>query len=797
LPETTETVERYFGQLDIQLQRTIATDDILAQGIKTELELRNARVGPNFKEKDGDLALISEWDTFYGQTLPKAVETQFGSGKCSDGTVCWIHKLTYLRGLDGLTSLIEGTEDRKQDKPAPQGEKQAGAAGFFKTPTDPNNLDRPVGQGQFDYLRRMSHGLHKTDDELRKKGRSIKAIGVLGSDVFDKLLVLRALRPEFPEALFFTTDFDEAYTIESELPWTRNLIIASSFGPTLNERIQREVPSFRSTYQTSAFLATLAAIGNPDRNWVTPNGFSDYIAEQLSAPRIFEISRSGALQLSSFYDLPKWYSSPEGGVRAVTKDCEESSQPWYCDIVQIHPEIDQLFPTFSDRSRNFLSVGFAYGAFLCMFLLYPRVVPEAARFEVSLVASGLVLGALMCAFWLPFALIVTGYGMGEPIAILQGVSVWPTVVLRILGMILALDFIWRAQRSLRNNLAEIADKIIKPTLPVSQAHRSSSYTIARLLLPNVRALFRNIKSIFDFSLGREQADRATLNVQAAWDAYIDQERFWSRRFWRARVYTYLMFVTLQFVLGPLFGNTPLHARSELAFVAYLFTTREVIVLTFFLTFFIFDATVFCLLFVNKLRRFQTEWPSATLHLFEDRLRLQTDHVDDWIGLEFVAKRTRCIAKLIYYPFWLIALSILAGSTLFSNYTPNPSILIAQGISFAIVLGCAIYLWRASEALRTTARENLTVAINSAKIDCIGIDQAGSAEERKDFRAKVRTVAQLETLLSKVNELKEGAFRPLSQQPLAKAALLPLGSIGVAVLTDVLEQLIKNGTISGP
>ena len=136
-----------------------------------------------------------------------------GEGKCDGGSACeWIHKLTYLRGLDGLTPMAGGAEERKHDKAATQSEKQAGAAGFFKTQTDANNLDRPVGQGQFDYLRRMSKDLHKTDDKLRKEGRRIKAIGILGSDVFDKLLVLRALRTEFPEALFFTTDFDEAYT---------------------------------------------------------------------------------------------------------------------------------------------------------------------------------------------------------------------------------------------------------------------------------------------------------------------------------------------------------------------------------------------------------------------------------------------------------------------------------------------------------------------------------------------------------------------------------------------------------
>ena len=73
----------------------------------------------------------------------------------------------------------------------------------------------------------------------------------------------------------------------------------------------------------------------------------------------------------------------------------------------------------------------------------------------------------------------------------------------------------------------------------------------------------------------------------------------------------------------------------------------------FLTFFVFDATLFCLLFVNKLRRTQTVWPSTTMGVYRGRLRLQTKLVHDWINLDFVAKRTRCIGSLIYFPFALI------------------------------------------------------------------------------------------------------------------------------------------------
>ena len=61
---------------------------------------------------------------------------------------------------------------------------------------------------------------------------------------------------------------------------------------------------------------------------------------------------------------------------------------------------------------------------------------------------------------------------------------------------------------------------------------------------------------------------------------------------------------------------------------------------------------------TKLRRAQSLWPQATIGVYRGRLRLQTKLVHDWIDLDFVAKRTKCIGSLIYFPFVLIALLIV-------------------------------------------------------------------------------------------------------------------------------------------
>jgi hypothetical protein len=667
-----------------------------------------------------------------------------------------------------------GRENRQQDKATTQGEKQAGATDFFKLETDSKSLERPLGQGQFDYLRRISEHLHQIDDKLRK-GKpigKIKAIGILGSDVFDKLLILRALRLEFPEALFFTTDFDEAFTIKSELPFTRNLIISSSFGPNLSDELQGDIPFFRDTYQTAAFLATRLAIGE---NWNTWDISPSQLTERLRVSQIFEIGRTGYVQqfkgkaapismlLLPSDDRQKECSKPSGScnsVPIVADDGHALSEGRSKGEYDFQPRTEDLFPTFEESSRMFLAAGLAGGAFFGLALLYLRKVPEGAHVEVKLGVAGLGVGALTCAFWEPFAQFVTGNGNGESLAILEGVSVWPTVLLRIFGIILSFYFIWRAQLTLSKNLADIATDMgmdLEPK-PASQ---------------DKRLLWKKITSIFDFSLGRDPGAKGFhLNVEAAWQAYIGQERLWPR-FCRAAIYTLGMLFLGIFVLVPMFGMPTNPARSELAYYAYKYTTLTDVLLMQFLTFLVFDATCFCLFFVNKLRRAQTQWPQKTTEVYNKRLQLQTKLVHDWIDLDFVAKRTRCIGALIYFPFVLIALLIVSRSTMFANYAPSIAILISLGISLTVVFTCAFMLWLAAKAARDTAKQNLTDAVIRAK--------ASDGDSR--------FAEQLETLLGRVDQLKDGAFSPFTQQPLVRALLFPLSSAGGIAL-------IENGMFPG-
>ena len=57
------------------------------------------------------IVLISEWDTLYGQSYPTPwrVASAAGKGECQELGKKFIHKYSYLRGLDGQLPNVGGT----------------------------------------------------------------------------------------------------------------------------------------------------------------------------------------------------------------------------------------------------------------------------------------------------------------------------------------------------------------------------------------------------------------------------------------------------------------------------------------------------------------------------------------------------------------------------------------------------------------------------------------------------------------------------------------------------------------
>ena len=75
-------------------------------------------------------------------------------------------------------------------------------------------------------------------------------------------MILRALRPQFPDAVFFTNNYDAHFERRDDWDDTHNLVIASPFGSALPEiYVEQHIAPFRDNNQTSMYVGTLVATG--------------------------------------------------------------------------------------------------------------------------------------------------------------------------------------------------------------------------------------------------------------------------------------------------------------------------------------------------------------------------------------------------------------------------------------------------------------------------------------------------------------------------------------------------------
>ncbi|KPJ91908.1 MAG: hypothetical protein AMJ55_10650, partial [Gammaproteobacteria bacterium SG8_15] len=434
--------------------RTISHDGKVIGNLKTELRKRGIELDKH------NIALISEWDTSFGRALPR----NFLFGNYNQPAVeANVHEFSYLRGIDGRTVGTEDIGRETASKTAKNNGKETSKNALVSAET-PTDIRRPVGTGQYDYLRRLATRIKALDKKLKydphgnkNSTKGIRAIGILGSDVYDKLLILRTLRKSFPGILFFTTDLDAQLLHPDEFVWARNLIVASSFDLQLNEDLQGRIPPFRDSYQTSVFFSTLLAVkakintdikvGSIGSNQGTieqgekPTGQKDPVLYRQAlidhwvAPQIFEVGRHGAVPLNPI-KASENHQNHHGGDICDRLNIPLGGNAELCEGNQVHPE---------KAESLFWQLGLAvfFVAFIVIFALHqvrPQSGIQVLWLSVSLLLiSGLVIGAYYLS------------ACEEPLSFSDGISAWPTIFFRFITMLLAIYFLITALINIRNN----------------------------------------------------------------------------------------------------------------------------------------------------------------------------------------------------------------------------------------------------------------------------------------------------------------------------------------------------------
>jgi hypothetical protein len=758
----------------IYYYKTVYTDQVLASALTNELNLRN--VGKN----SDHVILIFESDTVYGRSLRDTIASEFAHDTSQSPRV---DSYSYLRGLDGQlpeTKAIPKKKSSGEDSGATESDRHPNDAA--KGPASQNDV--ADGQGQFDYLLRLADHLHQLDDELRHDGQSkIAAVGILGSDIYDKHLLFEALKPELPQAVFFTTDLDALLLPHGKFRFTRNLIVASSYGLELSDSLQPDIPSFRNAYQTSIFLATRLALRNElaaepgtDSRQKTRDALERWLPQADPRAKVFQIGRSHIQSLNSNENLGH---GPRGG-----------------DILD-YPSIDpagaatRFFPEI--KSGSVISTGLLAAIFLGTALMtsgrwrkfclprdelpdswYPTVRPRLGWLFITLGAVVLV-GLGLSASWSFVADALTDYGIGEPMSLFEGISVWPTIFLRALSCGLGVLLIFHILRSLEIDLNRRRKEMYLPE-PCFQLWKGQSL-VARWCEMASLLWFRPNADIEQRTndTKKGQNSEPTVNDQIS-DSGTNSEKprpkrpfnrlwmtycYYGQQRWRlvrAAMGTLAM-MALWFLLANIFGEPNAPTRGPVAHHVYSWITILDVVITLLLIFLVVDATLFSRSVVLHLAAVESHWPEKLVEGYKERLHLGRANLEDLFDMRFVADRTRCITRLIYFPFLMLALLMVSRSPILDSYTFTPTLVISQVIILAVIIGSVVSLRHAAEQARNTAIEHLSEKITAAK------------------RTNLNLGNQLEALRTEVRDMQDGAFAAPLSPPVVKAVLLPLVSYG--------------------
>ena len=825
IPEAPIDLATFFDQKGVNLIRTVADDEKVANALVDELKLRglkanklNAAAGARPSDTRhgvcdegyagiGDapsrIAIVAEWDTMFGRSVRRNYRAEVDQpGFC-------VERFSYLRGLDGLMP--------QRPKPSPDSQDTTPATNTADK-TDLRTKDGPVeraeGQGQFDYLRRLAAQMRARDSELRRAYGSpgIQAIGVLGNDVHDKLLVLKALQPEFPNAVFFTTELDQRLLHPREQPVARNLIVGASFGLQLYEGLQAGVPPFRDSSQTAVFLATRLALDDgrrallpgqsakppaaPASSIAATDVRQDAVDPWLVKPRVFEIGRTRAFDFSE----PDAGNEHRKNKSAVCRGVDWAKCP------DIHPAGS---PMVWPRGVAALSVIFSL-AVLALWLpalligryrrqqlresatpapLAPDSLPRQALqhtwltwmvLVVLLVSLQVVLPVWLALRWPDIAAWLTHNG--KPLVAFEGISLWPTEGIRLFTTVLCVYLIWEAWSALERNTDDIAKRFaLETSRQVLIAERRKTDWALKWT--------EKLSRMFSWQMFKSSPTSGAPLDPAMSPATID---FWQRYLVQnrlaARLARTLALVLLAWAVGALvtlpLNEVPLTPhRGERSLLIHRWLSVSAHLAMSVLVLFVVDATAFCVQFVRGLRLQHANWPDNALKIFETKLDLpRGEHLDNWIDLQFVALRTQVVGRLVYYPFLVLSLLLLSRSPMFDDWNmPMGAVFVAFNCGGA-ALGCAV-------ALRIMAERSRRHAIAAVKDDLLRLNGGTLDWTRRsappNARPSMPTAKQLELLLGRVEGLRDGAFAPFSQQPLLKALLLPFATFGGTTLLDYM------------
>jgi hypothetical protein len=725
-------------------------DDQVMQLLVAELSLRG--INP-WKDP---VAVVYERDTLYGRGLRdsfiglahaghKAQAEACGSGRDAQEEATArltrpeiANSSTGLSGVKG-SKIVTFTYYRGLDgELAGPGTNQGP-----HTALNPRAEVRADGRSHSDYLARLTERMKDMESDTG----TFKAVCVFGSDVYDKLLILRAMRPHFPGTVFTTTDLDARYLQADYYEETRNLIVASVMGNSMdgtNQVSSQRFTPFRDSYQPLATRSVMLAL-------TTNVAVREKLEQQYPVkPRVYEVGRSRAVRLDYTQHQGSGLSRRLAWLRFAKLVCllgaalllfrwlrHPWERPWEHLRSLGRPKPLQPSP----------------GCQLKAFVLDAL---EDSPLQSPGFKRGTWIGVGITALAVATLCLLAHYSR-EPRSFgifLEGITIWPTE----LGLLLTATFCsW--------SLCYIHSAL---------NHRMDSLEKAFFLLP----AGDNWRAAPDRPVAAEAED--CVDAREVWQAF--RARAGLRATIRSGVIPLLVGAAAAWGLTLAKGIADAPARGDLAFrvdwVLHHLSVAALLVLLTGVVVRVRQVWSVC----TEMGIKTTRWPEALMRKVNAEFNIPDDLSTGWCDVQFLGALTSVVGVFIYLPFIGIALFAASHWDWFDNWSWS-GLLLGTSIGGGLVVAlCALAMRHRAEVARSVALRKLEIE----RLRPMAAAPEGTAKA-PDSDPQADRKFLLEQVLQEIRQFSRGAFAPLLQQPIIGALLIPLGSSGSLAL---LERLLR-------
>jgi len=350
-------------------------------------------------------------------------------------------------------------------------------------------------------------------------------------------------------------------------------------------------------------------------------------------------------------------------------------------------------------------------------------------------------------------------GDGEPFAWFDGASAWPSIAIILFAGLLSVHFIVKSHLKLKQNASKLT----------AEFGLSGPIAATSWFAWEVPPLKPGITRASPVDPGTEVNSEERIDIVVLWGRYLCRGRFW-RRVFRAAPMT-ILYIAALFFIKPLIGDFPRPPiRGHFLFVPLILATISAFV---FLTFVVIDAILLHEGFLIQLGKTETCWPNDTFEKYEYSIKPtrpsnESDLADYW-DILLISKRTEAVGSLIYYPFVILSLLIVARLNCFDNWTWSPALIAVYCLHFSLALYAAWRLPKTARSYRDRVLERL------------------KRRKRQTLMCAQRIPEAVDTLIEEVQSTHQGAFSYLWEQPAIRALLLPSGGIGLATLLQFLPH----------